>query len=466
LMRDLCIGNAIVKHSDPLTQVRKLNRLQSKAPIPLLISADAEWGLAMRMQDTIAFPKNRTLGEIEDMTLLYRLGAEIGRQAKRVGIHLNLAPVADVNTNPANPIIGMRSFGEDPRRVASCVRAMVSGMQSAGILACAKHFPGHGDTSVDSHRALPVLEHSRERLDAVEFVPFREAIDSGVVAIMTGHLLAPAIDPRRPATLSSIVLTGILRKELGFDGLIVSDALNMKALSQTPEEAALFAMIAGCDLLLYGDHLAPNIDQIIREDVPRAWAALKEGVSEGMISKERLDASVLRILRAKEQLGLHLSSQVSDVGLFEDLHTDEAALLKKTLFRQAIAANKWPFLPERTAYLALGCKSLPNAPFTSFFGSLDMDEEASRELAEKLKSFDAVVLGIHALGPKDKNYGVSPACLFLIRQFPEALLCHFATPYALPFFSHPGPLCIAFENDPEAVNAVFERLLPDISALP
>ena len=256
------IGNAIVKHSDPLTQVNFLNDLQSASEIPMMIAADAEWGLAMRMKDTMAFPMSRTLGGVKDLNLLFQLGAELGRQAKRVGIHLNLAPVADVNTNPENPIIGMRSFGEDPEQVAKCVSALVRGMQSAGIGACAKHFPGHGDTVDDSHRTLPLIPHSLERLQEVEFVPFRRAIRDGVLAIMTAHLLVPAIDPDRPATLSSPCLTGILRRELGFEGLIISDALNMKALTETlaetPEEIATRAFQAGCDLLLYGADFPPG----------------------------------------------------------------------------------------------------------------------------------------------------------------------------------------------------------------
>lgn len=326
LLEKFHIGNAILKHSDPVTQVKFLEDLQKRSKIPLLISADAEWGLAMRMKDTAAFPKNGILGAIGDFDLIYQVGAEIGRQAKRVGIHLNFSPVADVNTNPDNPIIGIRSFGDDPNHVASCVAAMVRGLQSAGILACAKHFPGHGDTTVDSHRALPVVSHSRKRLDTVELVPFRRACSEGVGAIMSGHLLVSAIDPERPATLSPLCMEGLLRNEFGFEGLIITDALNMRALSETPEEIAVRAFQAGCDLLLYGDHIAPNIDKILREDIPRVWGALKRGFEEGMLSMERLNASVLRILRAKERMNLHLFPRVETEGLIESLHEGDALL--------------------------------------------------------------------------------------------------------------------------------------------
>ncbi|MBM3184640.1 MAG: glycoside hydrolase family 3 protein, partial [Chlamydiae bacterium] len=169
------IGNAIVKQSDPVTQVRCLNTLQKKSKRPLLIAADAEWGLAMRMKDTIAFPKNRILGAVENLDLLEEFGKEVGREAKRVGVHLVLAPVADVNNNPENPIIGARSFGKEPERVADCVAKVIRGIQSAGVFATAKHFPGHGDTKVDSHAALPFISHDWKRLDQIELVPFKRA---------------------------------------------------------------------------------------------------------------------------------------------------------------------------------------------------------------------------------------------------------------------------------------------------
>lgn len=459
------IGNAIVKHSDPLTQVNFLNDLQSASEIPMMIAADAEWGLAMRMKDTMAFPMSRTLGGVKDLNLLFQLGAELGRQAKRVGIHLNLAPVADVNTNPENPIIGMRSFGEDPEQVAKCVSALVRGMQSAGIGACAKHFPGHGDTVDDSHRTLPLIPHSLERLQEVEFVPFRRAIRDGVLAIMTAHLLVPAIDPDRPATLSSPCLTGILRRELGFEGLIISDALNMKALTETlaetPEEIATRAFQAGCDLLLYGADF-PRIDKILREDIPRAWNALKRGFEEGALSIEQLDASVARVLRAKERLGLHLPSILSEEGLFEALHSEEAIRLKKELYREAISLQgELPHLPENTAYLAIGGD--PDGSFQrfnrTFSVSPGLDAAERRKVLKDLEGFDAIVIGIHKFGPRDENYGFSPDCIDLIRSMSGSILCLFGTPYSASLFSHKGPLLIGFENDPDAQEAVLEILM-------
>ena len=454
------IGNAILKHSDPLTQVKLLNQLQDASKLPLLIAADAEWGLAMRMKDTIAFPKNRTLGSIENLDLIFDLGVEMGRQAKRVGIHMNLAPVSDVNTNPDNPIIGMRSFGEDPYRVAQYVSAIIQGMQSVGILACAKHFPGHGDTSIDSHRALPYVAHSRKRLEEVEFVPFKMAISNGVSSIMSAHLLVRAIDSERPATLSAPCLTGVLREDLHFDGLIVSDALNMKALSQTPEEIAVMAFQAGCDLLLYGDHLAPNIDKILQEDVPKAWAALKKGFEDGTLSLKQLDASVARILREKERLGLHFSAKVEVEGLLETLKTSEALSLKKRLFKEAISVQGELLpLPQKTAYLDIGGKDESSKEFDAVFSISPKLEVAERlRLVQELEEFDAVVIAIHHFMPQEENYGFSKDCIELVRSFPEGILCLFTTPYLAPMFSHPGPILIGFENDSDAQEAVCDIL--------
>jgi beta-glucosidase-like glycosyl hydrolase len=320
LMAECHVGNALVKQSDPESQIRFLNALQGVAKFPLLVAADYEWGLAMTMQGAMAFPRNQTLGERGDLSLIFDIGREIARQARLVGVHLNLAPVADVNNNPDNQIIGTRSFGDDPALVASCVSAYLRGFQSTGLLACAKHFPGHGDTSVDSHSALPLIPHSFERLEQIEFVPFRKAIEEGVAVIMAGHLLVPSLDAALPATLSRPCLTGCLRNTLGFKGLIVSDALNMKALtlSYSPEEIALRAREAGCDLLLYGAHRSEQVDDLMQNQIPRAFRALLFAYKEGRLDLEELDQSVLKILQAKEKLGLHRSRQIPE-GVLLDL---------------------------------------------------------------------------------------------------------------------------------------------------
>ncbi|HSX10500.1 MAG TPA: glycoside hydrolase family 3 N-terminal domain-containing protein [Chlamydiales bacterium] len=434
-MQEYGIGNAILKQSDPASQIAFLDRLQEQAKIPLLVTADAEWGLAMRMSNTIAFPRNMTLGAIEDIDLIYQLGREIGRQARIVGIHMNLAPVADVNNNPANPVIHMRSFGEDPQRVAACVSAFARGLQASGTLACAKHFPGHGDTSVDSHRDLPVIPHGRERLESVEFVPFKQVIDEGIGALMSAHLYVPALDPIYPTSLSPICLKGIARHQLGFKGLLISDALNMKAIADrySPEQIALLARAAGCDLLLYGDHIAPRINQIMRETIPRAFKALKEAYLTGDLELKDLDESVLRILRAKEQIGLN-QTRTAPSG---DLHSQEALDLKKRLFQEAVTLIGKPVsLPENTAYLS--------------FGSNDL---LAQEFTGDLSSADCVVIAVH------QKEALTEEVLATIESLADrAVLCLFTSPYVLKHFHKQKTILLAYENDPDAQQAIYQVL--------
>lgn len=333
LMEEFHIGGTIVKQSNPESHVRLVNRLQKASDLPLLITADAEWGLSMRMTDTIRFPRNQVLGEMKDLDLIREIGFEIGKQCKRVGIHLNFSPVADVNTNPDNPVIGSRSFGDDPNWVAQCVVAMLEGLQSGGVMACAKHFPGHGDTGGDSHLGLPVLLHDRARLENVELVPFKAAIAKKVSAIMSAHILVSCIDDRFPCTLSCSAMSRLLREEMKFEGLIITDALNMRALSlfYSPEEIAYFAFLAGSDLLLYGDHKGPNVDDILHNQIPSAYRFLLSACRSNKVSVSVLDDKVLRILRAKEAHQLHVNRMVVEEGVRLSLHSSEAVDLRNRI---------------------------------------------------------------------------------------------------------------------------------------
>lgn len=434
LLEAFHVGNAIVKQSDPVTQVQFLNRLQKVSRIPLLVTADAEWGLAMRMSDTVAFPRNMTLGAIENTGLIYQMGKEIGRQAKRAGIHINLAPVADVNNNPLNPVIHMRSFGEDPARVADCVSAYTKGLQEGGAMACAKHFPGHGDTHVDSHRDLPVIGHSVERLEAIEFIPFKRVVEEGIGALMTAHLYVPSIDPVFPTSLSEPCLK-IVRDHLHFDGLIISDALNMKAVADrySPEEVALLARRAGCDLLLYGDHKDPNVDLIVREMIPRAFKALKAAYLSGELDMADLDRSVMRILKAKEGI----QTEVPVANLLQDLNTEEALGLKKELFQEALTLIGEPVFPisENTAYLSFGKNDVLAAEFMPGVS-------------------DWVVIAIH------QKEALNDEVLSLIESIGDrAIVCLFATPYALKSLKGARTVLVGYENDPDAQFAVLNVLL-------
>jgi beta-N-acetylhexosaminidase len=291
----LHIGGLLVSVGSPLDVAAKLNRLQERSQLPLLVSSDLEAGTAIRLNGGTPFPPNMGIGATGSDSNAYELGRITALEGRAVGIHLAFAPVADVNNNPANPIINTRSFGEDPETVARLVAAEVRGLQDHGMLAGAKHFPGHGDTGTDSHIALAVSNSDWARLDSVELVPFRSAIAAGVTSIMSAHIALPAVDrgQLRPGTVAPNILTGILRDSLGFKGLVVTDALNMGGVaSMYGAEAGVRAFLAGADILLQP------------ADPGTAINAMAAAIARGEISKQRLDRSVRRVLEIKRGLGL------------------------------------------------------------------------------------------------------------------------------------------------------------------
>ena len=302
------VGGIIISVGSPTEVAAKLNWLQSLSDLPLLVSADLEAGAGFRFDGVVHAPTNIWLGGATRFPALMALGAagdpglayEMGRvtalEARAIGVHVPFAPVLDVNNNPENPVINVRSFGEDPALVGMLGTAFVRGLQDHGAIATAKHFPGHGDTGVDSHIALPVIRVSRERMDSVELPPFRRAVEAGLGAIMTAHITVPEMTgARTPATLAPAVLTELLRGEMGFGGLVFTDAMDMAAVDRLYErgEAAVRAIEAGADVILMPPDLEAARDGIV------------EAVRSGRVSEERIDHSVLRILHAKEQLGLH-----------------------------------------------------------------------------------------------------------------------------------------------------------------
>ena len=297
------IGGFIVGRGSAAGTSARLTRLQSLAKVPMLIGADVERGAGMRLVGGTVLAPQMAIGATGDAALAYRQGFATATESRLGGIHLAFAPVADVNINPRNPIINTRAFGSDPAMVARFVREYARGLEDGGMIAVAKHFPGHGDTHTDSHLALPVIEATRARLDSVELVPFRAAVDAGIGGIMTAHIAVPSLSGDRvPATLSREIITGLLRDEMGFDGLIVTDAMNMAALTRVAEgaDAVLGAVLAGADILLQ------PADPVLAIDV------LAEAVERGAIRESRLDASVRRILGAKARLGLHEATPRAD----------------------------------------------------------------------------------------------------------------------------------------------------------
>lgn len=338
LVEDYHIGGLIFFQGGPVRQARMTNTLQAKAQIPLMIGMDAEWDLAMRLDSVTKLPWPMTLGATNDSALAYAYGETIARHCKRLGVHFNFGPVLDINTNPDNPIIGVRSFGQDVQRVTRMALGYMKGMQDHGVLACGKHFPGHGDTDQDSHKTLPSVNQSYPRLHDVEWAPYRKAIENGLASVMVAHLNVPSLDPSgTPTSLSPIVVDSLLRKELKFNGLSFTDALNMKGVSSmySPGEVDLRALLAGNDVLLFA------------EDVPEATRRIKAAIEEGRISMASLDQHVRRILLAKFGAGLAHYEPIQIQGIVEDLNDRESQVLIQKIFNQAttVVVNKNRVLP-------------------------------------------------------------------------------------------------------------------------
>ena len=295
LIKEQHIGGLIFFQGGPAREIKLTNRYQALAKVPLLIAGDWEWGLSMRLDSTVMFPRQMMLGAIQDSVLIYEMGKEIARQIKLVGGHVNFAPVVDINNNPNNPVIGSRSFGEDRDEVYKHALPYMKGLQDENVLAVAKHFPGHGDTDVDSHKDLPVIPHKRARLDSVELYPFKKLFKDGMGGVMVAHLFVPELDSTKntATTLSYKVTTDLLRNELGFKGLAFTDALNMKGVSKfyAPGEVDLKALLAGNDVLLFP------------KDVPNAIARIKGAIASKQLKMADLDLHVRKILAVKYWTG-------------------------------------------------------------------------------------------------------------------------------------------------------------------
>ncbi len=286
----------------PLELASLFNRLQAASALPLLTTADFEWGVAMRVAGTTRFPRAMAFGATGDPRLAYEAGKVVGLESRAIGVHVNFGPVADVNNNPRNPVINIRSFGEDPARVGAMVNGWVTGLQEAGMLATLKHFPGHGDTDVDSHLGLPIIAHPRSRLDAVELPPFQGGMTAGAAGVMVAHMEMPAIDPeKRPATFSPVIIGDVLRGQMKFDGLIFTDSMKMAAITKmaSPGEAAVLAVTAGVDAILDSP------------DSAVAATALVAAVKDGTIPRTQVERSVRRLLESKARLGLHKTRTVN-----------------------------------------------------------------------------------------------------------------------------------------------------------
>jgi len=415
LIKKYNIGGLIFFQGGPIHQAMLTNQYQSLSEIPLFIAIDGEWGLGMRLDSTISYPRQMMLGAVQNENLLYQMGVDIGNQMKRLGIHINFAPVVDVNNNANNPVINVRSFGEKPEWVSQKGIAYMKGMQDAGIIATAKHFPGHGDTDSDSHYTLPPVNHERNRLDSVELYPFQKIFDAGIEGVMIAHLNVPALGTQKdtPTTLTKSVVTDLLQNEMGFKGLIFTDALNMKGATKyyEPGEIECMALEAGNDVLLYP------------VSVSKAIAKIKKQVRRGEISRERIDASCRKILAAKYSAGLNQLDRSKPVVKIEKLEKDLNQLVyhvtRMDLINSSLTLikNENDFLPVkklkrvRFASLAFNTNEITEFQNTlSKYTKIDhfvFSEDKADSLYNVLKDYDVVFASVHntSYWPSD-NYKV------------------------------------------------------------
>ena len=475
LVEDHHLGGVIFSKGGPVRQARLTNQLQAAAKTPLLIGMDAEWGLAMRLDSTYAFPWNMTLGAIQNDSIVQEVGYRIGLHAKRLGVHINFAPDIDVNVNPKNPIIGNRSFGEDVENVSIKGMAFMKGMRNAGVLSSGKHFPGHGDTATDSHHSLPYLDFTRERLDSIELYPFKKLINGGISSVMVAHLDIPSLEQKTgyPSSLSKRIITNLLKKELGFKGLVFTDALNMKAVAGfAPEgEVELSAFLAGNDMLL------------MPKDVIGAKKKIVEAFETGKISEGRLEQSVKKILKAKYKVGLHNYQPVKVDDLVADLNTVEDELLYEKAIESAITVvkNRFSLIPirklekKKIAYVKFG-----DADGTHFAKTLKqfgaVTEIKAKDMADyrsKLKEFNLVIIGLHKSNASPwKGHRFTENELFWLQEISRmrthnTLLAIFTKPYALLDvinFETIDGIIVSYQNSKVAQEKTAEVLFGAIGA--
>ena len=431
------VGGLIFSKGGPQRQAKLTNEFQELSKTPLLISMDAEWGLAMRLDSTYAFPWNMTLGAIQDDRLIEEVGAQIAKHSKRLGVHLNFAPVVDINTNPENPIIGNRSFGEEKENVAQKAIAFVRGMERENVLSSAKHFPGHGDTQQDSHKTLPTVDFSRDRIYREELYPYMALMDEGLSSVMVAHLNVPSLEERSnfPSSLSHEIVTGILKEQLGFNGLVITDALNMRGVADfdEPGEIDLAAFLAGNDILL------------MSEDVPKAKEKILKAYNDGLITEERLKHSVRKILFAKYKAGLHDYQPVDTAYLYEELNSVKNDVLSHKLYENAmtIIKNDRSVVPvrdlegTRIAYVHFG-----DAGGDAFYEQLNryarvdsVSAENLNELLDNLEQYDLVIVGYHQSNDSPwSGYKLNEkqeAWLYEIARKNRVILNIFSSPYTL-----------------------------------
>ena len=484
LVRNQNIGGVMFLQGGPKRQALMTNRLQAAARVPLLIAMDAEWGLDMRLDSSAHFAKQMTLGAMDDPKYVYRMGRDIARKMRALGVHISFAPVIDVNSNPGNPVIGNRSFGEDQERVAKLGIQYIKGLQDNHVMAVAKHFPGHGDTDTDSHVALPVINTDMARLTKVDLVPFQQSFEAGVMGVMVAHLYMPLFDTTnaKTTTLSHALVTDLLKDKMGFKGLVFTDALNMKSVSKLYNDGELdaLALAAGNDVLLFS------------EDVPAALLRIREAVTAGKLKQEDLDLRIKKILRAKYWAGLAKYKPINFAAMRDSLNLPGSKVLAQDIFEHAVTVvknedNLLPFQRLDTLRIAAITIGTPaEGPYATIFNKYQpgpvyavpnryADDSTFARLAARLKGYNVVVVSLHAMNnTPSHSYGLGDGALKFIKQLEanrslKTVVVAMGNAYALKYLEDARTLVCGYEDHYAAqlvVPQVLFGALPAVGKLP
>ncbi|SDK81961.1 beta-glucosidase [Pedobacter sp. ok626] len=454
------IGGLVFFQGGPGRQAILTNQYQSLARVPLLITSDGEWGLGMRLDSTISYPYQMALGAVQNKDLLYKMGIEVAKDYERIGMHMNLAPDVDVNNNPKNPVINFRSFGENKYNVATKAAAYMKGMQDGGLLVSIKHFPGHGDTDVDSHYDLPQLKFTKARLDSLELYPFKELIKDGAAGVMIAHMNIPALDsaPNMPSTLSKPIVTGLLKDELGFKGIVISDAMGMNGVVKNFKngEADVMGIIAGNDILELSENSA------------RAIKLVRKAVRADRISMAQIDESVKKILTAKYWAGLNVKKTIDEHNVVAEVNRPESLELLQQLAEASMTMLRGKEniqqlnAEKRTVIISIGTpevttfqRELGAYYKNAIFYTLDKNANATAiaKVLRDLKAFDQIIIGIHDTRTRPGNGMVLSADLKMFIKdmaLSNAVFALFANPYnlaALPGLEQSKGLIIAYQKE-------------------
>ena len=482
------LGGVIFFQGGPMRQAMATNAYQKVSRVPLIVANDGEWGLGMRLDSTISYPYQMALGAIQNKDLIYRMGQEVAKDFRRLGMQMNLAPDADINNNPKNPVINYRSFGENKFNVATKTGAYMKGMQDGGLLTTLKHFPGHGDTDVDSHYDLPQLTFSAARLDSLEMYPFKELIKQGASGVMIAHMNIPSLDntPNLPSTLSKPIVTGILKQRLGFKGLIISDAMDMKGVVKYFKngEADVMGILAGNDIL----ELSENSDRAIK--------LIRKEIRHGKIDMKAIDESVRKILTAKYWAGLAKRDTIVTQGIIAGINRNSSNALVQELANASVTLLKGKdyiknMVPiRRTAIISIGVptvtrfqKEVSKGFYNSVYYVLDKDANAAQisNVAREIGAFDQVIVGIHDSRARPaNNIPLNAGVKNFIKELSakkNTVFSLFANPYnlsSLPGLENSRGLLVAYQKEDymqiSAAAVINNRLVPSgklpVSILP